>query len=770
MKNLHKFLLAFLFVAALFSMSRAQDVVSVNPVHDPNYPCAFNLTFTNHNIALKNIDGVSFELISGNGIQFDQLRLPAQWSNGVDLTPEVKLTATANNAGIAPNGSLSGFLLDYIDNFYETPVVIKWVAFNGLTPLDSGTVQTICTQYQSYSKIDTATSVQSVSGCDPCFTFSVINRNLQGGQTLSIKGISFELITLTAGTMRPSKITAPTGWTVDSVTKYRAYFHTENNILGPGDPPASGFKVCLRGNPSATKFSFVWRTYDEAGSFIDRDTMRDIPNTVGCATADADSVVAAAPNGCLYDVSLKNYHVSNTLPPSPIVRFALYSKTAGVTFASTPNAPLHWSKRKSTANDSVIYTSDSISHGIPGGIIEHFTFSVEGSSTSSFSLGWETDQAAAPFPPKFVPVTTGTLNLSCAAAIAATDSATIKGGATECSFVLTIKNTHNIIPQSNLTQTTITIPAGTGQLTATGSSSGWDVSSITPTQIKFQAPTGEGMPPSATATQDLAFTFSPKNPGQDVTATWVTKDDQGNSTGTGNVTLNCAPTVTTCDTLNYGGFTANQTTSSHDSCDNMFTLVNRKSTDITSIVITPTDGWHVDSASTPAGWTKVIDFAHTSVTYTSATGLKANEHLDLTIKFSGYFLPTQVRDSFIAFASTTDRNGVVCTSTDSINGCLAHLLPGGAVHTEYTGANNFTVQPNPSHGEAEISFDMSTATRVIITVVDVLGHQVATVSSQYMTPGAYHIPYNLNNLSDGTYYIRMQTPLGVMTKKLILAK
>jgi len=590
-----------------------------------------------------------------------------------------------------------------------------------------------------------------------------------GNQNFETKYLAFQLLRPTDGTLRPSKISPAIGWVLDSVTTYTAYFHTDGSPLNTNNT-ASPFTICLRGNQNSTAFSFVWSAYNELGIFYDRDTVRDVPNTVTGAPTDADSVSATAqPNSCLYTATVKDYHVSNTLPASRIVRFTLVSKTTGITFSAAPNAPASWTSRISSAGDSVIYTADSTMAGIPGGIVNSdFSFVVSGPTTTPFNIGWETDQGS-PLTQKFTTLTTGTLNLSCTPAVPATDSVTVSL-TTNCTYKVTLKNAHNIKTPSNLVELTLSIPSGSGQITGLLSTANWNISNVSPTLVKFDGDQANSM--TTGDAQDLTFSFAPQTPGSPVNLTWATFDAAAVSANaplyTGTVPITCTPSVTICDTLTYDATTFGDTL-----CVNKLTLHNRKLTDIMSMVITPTNGWKIDTASTPNGWTKQIDGSQASVTYLNANGFKGGEQDEFDMRFFAYHDASAPNpDVFAIVAVTTDRVGATCQSVDTINGCLSHINPKGSVqmHSEDVGISNFAIRPNPTQGQADISFDINTQERVVITVLDILGHQMATLNSKMLSEGSYTIPYTMSGLPDGTYYVRVQTPLGIVTKKLILTK
>ncbi len=213
-----------------------------------------------------------------------------------------------------------------------------------------------------------------------------------------------------------------------------------------------------------------------------------------------------------------------------------------------------------------------------------------------------------------------------------------------------------------------------------------------------------------------------------------------------------------------------------DSCVKTFTLTNRKTVDITQLAISTTNGWQIDTASTPAGWNKQV-VGKSQVNFTN-NGLKSGDVAIFDLKFIAYYPDTShlpPPNTFAVIAVTTDVNLANCTSTDTVTpGCLAHSyhVVTGSVkpYSGDIGVTNFTIVPNPTRGSADIAFDLNTPERVVISVIDVLGNQITTLNSKLMNQGSYHIPYAMNGLPNGTYYIRMQTPLGVMTRKLILTR
>src|SRR5207248_5997704 len=128
-------------------------------------------------------------------------------------------------------------------------------------------------------------------------------------------------------------------------------------------------------------------------------------------------------------------------------------------------------------------------------------------------------------------------------------------------------------------------------------------------------------------------------------------------------------------------------TISQDSCVNTFTNTNYKASNVMSIVISPTNGWVIDTASTPLGWVKALSSG--SVSYSaSAEGLATGQSLDFTIKFIGLFPDTSLVDTFHVVTVSTDAQGKTCTGDTLIRACKAHALPTKGVAPQKSETNS----------------------------------------------------------------------------------
>ncbi len=78
--------------------------------------------------------------------------------------------------------------------------------------------------------------------------------------------------------------------------------------------------------------------------------------------------------------------------------------------------------------------------------------------------------------------------------------------------------------------------------------------------------------------------------------------------------------------------------------------------------------------------------------------------------------------------------------------------------------------PNPFNPETTISFTLSTAEFVRLTVYDVLGRELQCLVNERMSPGQHQIQFNADNLPGGLYFYRLDAGSFSCTKKLLLIR
>lgn len=708
--------------------------------------CAWNVTVKNRNAARTSIDEIRFEITTANGSIWFPPTAPTQWGGEI-LPGDLIVSFTAQVNLLTWNTDKSGFVLDMFVEAedFDKPVNVKWTTLNGTQTVSTGNLTFICTPFQ-YGDIDTVTVVSSISNNNPCFDFTVFNKN---ANVYPVSRLVFQLTNPTSGTIRPSRVTAPSGWELDSVNALSAYFSTSTDPIQFGDN-LGGFDVCLRGNTAVNKFTFNWFSYEEGNALLGRDTLRDIsvPGSF-TAVAESDSLTAAVVDGCLYELTVKNYHVANGLLPSRIRKVVLWTKTAGVSFTAAPSAPPNWSKVIKA--DSIIYTASADSTALPSGIISNlFRFSVDPPSSSPFTLGWRT------FRDLTNGLSTGDLQLQCNEQPPLDDMAALEV-IDVCNWNIRITNQHNT-PASDLYGIELSIPAGSGTLTTFASSLGWTKSNETPTSVRYLAPSGSQQ--SSNTQQSILFAIDPQTPGAPIVLTWKTFDETGLQSNTplkaDTFQVSCSPIVNLCDetraTIGNGDTT----------CTQNFTIHSRRSDALTTVTIEPRDGWNIDTTFAPAGWDMQVDANKTLVTYTNATGIAPDETLN---GFIIRFAAINQSDTFHVKVTTVDVSSRSCDTTLEFI-CKSQLA---SVSSPVFVASQVSVVPNPVERDATIELVVSDQGRVRISLLDILGREVRAVANSFLQPGAYKMPLQMNSLDAGTYYLRVQTPYGVVTKKIVLA-
>jgi hypothetical protein len=78
--------------------------------------------------------------------------------------------------------------------------------------------------------------------------------------------------------------------------------------------------------------------------------------------------------------------------------------------------------------------------------------------------------------------------------------------------------------------------------------------------------------------------------------------------------------------------------------------------------------------------------------------------------------------------------------------------------------------PNPFNPATRITFSLGQAGKVKIKILNVIGQEIKTVLSTYMTAGYHEIEFDMQNLPSGIYFCRLQLDTFHDVKKIILLK
>lgn len=76
--------------------------------------------------------------------------------------------------------------------------------------------------------------------------------------------------------------------------------------------------------------------------------------------------------------------------------------------------------------------------------------------------------------------------------------------------------------------------------------------------------------------------------------------------------------------------------------------------------------------------------------------------------------------------------------------------------------------PNPFNPETTIQFDVSSPTKVVLKVYDLLGREVIILVDALHQPGVYKITFDASNLASGMYFYQIQMNDFVAVKKMVL--
>jgi hypothetical protein len=78
--------------------------------------------------------------------------------------------------------------------------------------------------------------------------------------------------------------------------------------------------------------------------------------------------------------------------------------------------------------------------------------------------------------------------------------------------------------------------------------------------------------------------------------------------------------------------------------------------------------------------------------------------------------------------------------------------------------------PNPTNGEAVITFEIPAVSNVTIDLVNVYGQQVAVIANGEFAAGAHKVVANTEKLASGVYFYNLRTNGEVLSKKLVVSK
>ena len=92
---------------------------------------------------------------------------------------------------------------------------------------------------------------------------------------------------------------------------------------------------------------------------------------------------------------------------------------------------------------------------------------------------------------------------------------------------------------------------------------------------------------------------------------------------------------------------------------------------------------------------------------------------------------------------------------------------GNLLAMSYTLYQNY---PNPFNPTTKIAYDIPKDSKVVLTVYNVLGQEVATLVNEIQRMGSHTVNFNASSLASGIYFYRLSAGTFVQTQKMILLK
>jgi len=95
------------------------------------------------------------------------------------------------------------------------------------------------------------------------------------------------------------------------------------------------------------------------------------------------------------------------------------------------------------------------------------------------------------------------------------------------------------------------------------------------------------------------------------------------------------------------------------------------------------------------------------------------------------------------------------------------------VEVDLTSPDNYSLgqnYPNPFNPSTKINYKIARNEHVNLSVYNVLGKEIAVLVNELQSPGSYAIVFSADDLPDGVYFYKLETPSFTKTSKMILMK
>lgn len=220
------------------------------------------------------------------------------------------------------------------------------------------------------------------------------------------------------------------------------------------------------------------------------------------------------------------------------------------------------------------------------------------------------------------------------------------------------------------------------------------------------------------------------------------------ASGTSSMIVFPTPTVTSSVSLDFWQAYAQQSTSNNDKLEVVYSK---------DCGVTWTSLWSAAGASLATTTPQPVTSTTTSLWAPSSA--TSSEWVKRSVS-----LNTVPPNSILAFRGTA--NGGNTMFIDDVN-----VRSGGvSIKEENTILNSFSISPNPATEFTNVRFNLTEATKVEVSLVDVVGKTVLNVANENMTSGAHEMKVNTSSLATGMYMIRIATNNGTITERVSVVK
>jgi hypothetical protein len=150
-----------------------------------------------------------------------------------------------------------------------------------------------------------------------------------------------------------------------------------------------------------------------------------------------------------------------------------------------------------------------------------------------------------------------------------------------------------------------------------------------------------------------------------------------------------------------------------------------------------------------------------------------------------YVVCTQSGNQFGPALTKGNNNHILVTYsgwTDSINNRPANTMRIWGISYPFIGIEenvgsmihstepNLCIYPNPFHKGCNIEYTLPQETNVNISLYDVIGRLIKEITNKNLNTGVYHKTFDMSDLAQGVYFIRLQTDEHSEVKKVIFIK